>query len=378
MKVNFGTRDVYIKDINFPQSEIPTLRSQTKIITHRVSDDSRRFSKGDYVYAEEVDSNYCFEITDVKVVDDVTKSPYINELTKQQSSYLKKFDHIAILTLNKTKYERPYKLSYIKANYPKNVYENLKKDPCHCYRARTGIDMIHLEPDDAEQKRTCKNWELMPKYLKDASDEKSIHIFGCDNKSHEKMLVVDRIRKIFKGIHYGWRNPKTGEAVHDENEFKELGGDVEDFWRLGTPEQTIKAEVGNCYDTVAISFSMFKGSSVEAKFFYMFCEDTEFDGKHYSEGPTHTVCIYKNVFSGEWCWLEGSWGPFIHNDWHSKSYKELITWITKAMVNATKRPIVTNELTSYPKYGCDMTEFESFCRKGSKIMTCKPETKETK
>ena len=373
MKVNFGKPDVCVKDISFPKSEIPKHKGATVIITSLQPEDADKFDKGDYVYCEEVDENYCFEVIFKYVVKKVSD---IDQLTKPQADAIKRLGGTTVLTLQKTKYERPYKLSYIKANYPKKVYENLKKDPCHCYRARTGIDMIHLEPDDAEQKRTCKNWELMPKYLKDASDEKSISIFGCDNKSHEKMLVVDRIRKIFKGIHYGWRNTKTGKPYQTKEEFGGL--EVEDVWRLGTPEQTIKAEVGNCYDTVAISFSMFKGSPVEAKFFYMFCEDTEFDGKHYSEGPTHTVCIYQNVFNKEWYWLEGSWGPFIHNDWHSKSYKELITWITKAMVNATKRPIVTNELASYPKYGCDMTEFETFCRKGSKFMVCKPEKEQTK
>ncbi len=360
-----------ILDIRFPKSEIDTLKKQSTIVTHRVSDDAEKYHKGDYVYAEDIDENYCFEVVEQKYISKVEDSPYYRHITASQISYLRKFDRISVLTLKKTKYERPYKLSTIKERYPDKVYQKLVADRCHAWRARTGIEMIHLEPDDAEQKRTCKNWRLLPEKYRKASDKKSIELFGCDNESHEKMLVVDRIRKIFKGIHYGWRNTKTGKPYQTEEEFNGLS--VEDVWRLGTPEQTIKAEVGNCYDTVAISFSMLKGSPVEAKFFFMYCEDTEFDGTHYSEGPTHTVCIYKNVFNGEWYWLEGSWGPFIRNDWHSKSYKELITLISKAMANAAKRPIVTNELTSYPKYGCDMTEFERFCRNGTKVGTYKPE-----
>ncbi len=192
MRVNLGKSDACVKDIKFPPSEIQTLKSQTRIVTHRVSDDAKRFSKGDYVYAEEVDSNYCFEVADVKVVDDVTKSPHINELTKQQISYLKKFDHIAIFTLNKTKYERPYKLSYIKANYPDKVYLKLKSDEVHAWRARTGIELIHLEPDQAEQTRTHKNWQLMPVYLKKASDEKCVELFGVTNETHYNIVKDEK------------------------------------------------------------------------------------------------------------------------------------------------------------------------------------------
>ena len=192
MKVNFGKTDVCVKDIRFPPSEIQTLKSQTRIITHRVSDDAKRFSKGDYVYAEEVDSNYCFEVTDIKVVDDVTKSPYINDLTKQQIAYLKKFDYIAVLTLTKTKYERPYKLSYIKENYPEKVYLKLKSDEVHAWRARTGIELIHLEPDQAEQTRTHKNWQLMPAYLKKASDEKCVELFGVTNDRHYSIVKDEK------------------------------------------------------------------------------------------------------------------------------------------------------------------------------------------
>ena len=192
MRVNLGKSDACVKDIKFPPSEIQTLKSQTRIVTHRVSDDAKRFSKGDYVYAEEVDSNYCFEVADVKVVDDVTKSPHINELIKQQISYLKKFDHIAIFTLNKTKYERPYKLSYIKANYPDKVYLKLKSDEVHAWRARTGIELIHLEPDQAEQTRTHKNWQLMPVYLKKASDEKCVELFGVTNETHYNIVKDEK------------------------------------------------------------------------------------------------------------------------------------------------------------------------------------------
>ena len=181
-----------VKDITFPPSEIEELKKRTRIVTHRVSDDAKRFSKGDYVYAEKVDSNYCFEITDITVISSIEKSPYIEELTQQQIAYLRKFDHIAVLVLSKTKYERPYKLSYIKANYPDSVYQKLKSDEVHLWRARTGIELIHLEPDQAEQTRTHKNWSLMSSAMKATSDKKCKELFGVSNEEHYKIVKDEK------------------------------------------------------------------------------------------------------------------------------------------------------------------------------------------
>ena len=349
-----------IKDIRFPPSEIESLKPRTTIVTHRVSDDANKFDRGDYVYCEEVEENYCFEVVDKVIINHIEDSKYYDKLTQSQKTYLSKFDCIAVLTLKKTKYERPYKLSTIKAKYPPKLYKKLVANPCHHWRAETGIDMIHLEPDDAEQKRTCGNWRLMPDRYKRVSDQKSVEIFGCDNLSHEKMLTIDRLRSIFRSIHYGWRNPKTDKPFKTKAEFKGL--EPEDVWRLGTPEQTIKAECGNCYDTVAISFEMLKKSPIKFKVFFMSCEGVTFNGAHWSEGPTHTVCIYQNEYDHKWYWLEGSWGPFRNNDWSSPSPEALISWIAKAMANDSESNIEVRELKAYPKYGCDMTAFEAFCR----------------
>lgn len=181
-----------IQDITFPPSEIKSLKTRSMIVTHRVSDDTDRFNKGDYVYAEEVDANYCFEVSDRLVITDIKDSPYYWKLTPGQRTYLSKFNRIAVLTLKKTKYERPYKLSTIKLNYPAKVYESLAADPCHSWRAKTGIEVIHLEPDAQEQTRTYKNWKLMPEKYKAISDTKCKELFGVTNLEHYEIVKYEK------------------------------------------------------------------------------------------------------------------------------------------------------------------------------------------
>ena len=323
------------------------------------------------MYAEQIDSNYCFEVFDQETISKVEDSPYFTQLTNWQRTYLSKFNEISVLTLKKTKYERPYKLSIIKEKYPIEVYKKLLSNPCHVWRANTGIDMIHLEPDSAEQNRTCKNWRLLPEKYRRISDMKSIELFGYDNLSHEKELPVDRIRKIFSQIVYGLRDPKTNRPWR-ETHSSTTAVDYDEVWRLGSPSDTISAKIGNCYDTVAISREYLTSTGIKFRVFFMTLADSMFDGKHFTEAPTHTFLIYQSKADNKWKWLEGSWGPFKNNNWSSNNPSDLIAWIATAMANGEKRDIIVYELKSYPKYGCNMTEFERFCRRGDKVNTYHP------
>ena len=340
---NTDTRDVVIRDISFPQSEIASLKTKTTIITRRPYEDVGKFNRGDYVYAEEIDENYCFEVVDTTTENDVV-----------------------VLTLKKTQYERPYKLSTIKAKYPPKVYKMLAADPCHSWRARTGIDMIHLEPDDAEQKRTCSNWRLLPDRYKRVSDQKSVDIFGCDNLSHEKTLVVDRLKKEFSRIQYGLRDPKTGKPWRDTHK-STTDSDYASTWRLAKPEETIKSGTGVCYDTVAIIREQFAKSNITFKTMFMCPTEFNFD-KH-----THTFVVYQDPVDKKWKWIEGSWKPFINNDWSSNNSNTLISWIGKAMANMERCQISVRELGAYPKYGVSMREFEEFCIKYRVAQTVDPD-----
>lgn len=81
------TNELSILNISFPSSEINDLKKRLTIVTHRVSDDAEKFFKGDLVYAEEIDPEHCWEITDRQVIANIDQSPYFGDLTKDQVAF---------------------------------------------------------------------------------------------------------------------------------------------------------------------------------------------------------------------------------------------------------------------------------------------------
>lgn len=86
-------------------------------------------------------------------------------------------------------YERPWNLWEIKQKYGSDVFERLKDNPVHYFRAETGIELIHKEPTKAELIRIMKNWHEMPHAYKRISDQKSLELFGMTNEEHFKILI---------------------------------------------------------------------------------------------------------------------------------------------------------------------------------------------
>jgi len=66
---------------------------------------------------------------------------------------------------------------------------HLKNCPIHTWRAKTGIELIHEEPDLQELNRIWNNWKLMTDQQKEISNKKSIELFGIDNEEHYKKLL---------------------------------------------------------------------------------------------------------------------------------------------------------------------------------------------
>lgn len=87
-----------VKLISFPAEEIPGLKTKSKIITHRVSDDAVAFSQGDVVATPWGDT---FSIVKKDLISSIYESPFVGFLTSGQKQYLSKFSTIAILTLVK-------------------------------------------------------------------------------------------------------------------------------------------------------------------------------------------------------------------------------------------------------------------------------------
>ena len=87
-------------------------------------------------------------------------------------------------------YDPPYNIEEIKENYPDKA-EMLLGHPPHRWRAETGIELIHKEPDLSEQTRIWKNWQLMDEDMKKKSDEKSYELFGMSNKEHHEKIMEE-------------------------------------------------------------------------------------------------------------------------------------------------------------------------------------------
>jgi len=82
------------------------------------------------------------------------------------------------------RYEPPYTLDQIKKEYGNEIFKKFKNDPVHSWRANTGIELIHKEPNVNEFNRIWKNWNYMSDSMKKTSDKKSIELFGVNNHVH--------------------------------------------------------------------------------------------------------------------------------------------------------------------------------------------------
>ena len=81
------------------------------------------------------------------------------------------------------KYSPPYNEAQMKkAGYGDDLIAALMQDPAHGWRASTGIELVHMEPDVWEQIRVWRNWNLMSDEMKDKSNTKAVELFGIDNK----------------------------------------------------------------------------------------------------------------------------------------------------------------------------------------------------
>lgn len=86
-------------------------------------------------------------------------------------------------------YERPYtRRQMLAAGYAPALVRKLMADPVHAWRAKTGVELIHKEPDLEEAIRVWVNWNRMSATDKAKSDRKSKRMFGVDNKTHYEQL----------------------------------------------------------------------------------------------------------------------------------------------------------------------------------------------
>ncbi|MDR2157221.1 MAG: hypothetical protein LBO81_05530, partial [Clostridiales Family XIII bacterium] len=69
------------------------------------------------------------------------------------------------------------------------IIKNLRGDACHAWRAETGIELIHKEPDRNEQLRIWANWNRMTERMKTVSDNKCRELFAMTNTEHIALIL---------------------------------------------------------------------------------------------------------------------------------------------------------------------------------------------
>lgn len=124
-------------------------------------------------------------------------------------------------------FDPPYNEEQIKANYGDETYQRLIDDPAHAWRMKTGLELIHKEPEKTELKRIWGNWLLMTPEQKEESDKKSIELFGKTNAENFAELIKEysELEESLSNITY----KKVSDLDHYKKCAKEILGGFGDL-----------------------------------------------------------------------------------------------------------------------------------------------------
>lgn len=183
--------------------------------------------------------------------------------------------------------------------------EHLLEDPIHKWRAETGIEMIHPEPEVKENIRIWKNWNLMTDNDKEKSDKKSLEIFGLTNKEHHLQIIREMDQKDFRELLslYRWGIPDGDlNRTKDFKKYKTL-----------SPEDFHAIQFGTCWDYVEAQRDYYTYNELGGTTYYI-----EGDNE---EKASHTIFVYEQ--DSLLIWDEKAWKNRI--DLHtSKSLFDLL------------------------------------------------------
>lgn len=86
----------------------------------------------------------------------------------------------------------------------------------HKWSQRTGIEIIYDEISTKKLEDIWKNWNKMPDQMKEISDQKSIELYGINNKSHFEKLMSEKGSR-FDGYSFilHRHNPRHGSEHYD-------------------------------------------------------------------------------------------------------------------------------------------------------------------
>lgn len=156
------------------------------------------------------------------------------------------------------------------------------------------------------------------------------------------------IMELMNKIEYGWVDKNGNKHIMDEN--------FSDNYKLQSPKEVIKNQIGVCWDQVEFERYYFKGTNFDIRTYFLVHYDND-------KCPTHTFLTFEK--NGKYYWLEHSWKKFrgIHE---YSSLKELLFDVRQKFIkyelnnNYQDDNLVIREYKR-PKYNISVAEFYSHC-----------------
>lgn len=173
---------------------------------------------------------------------------------------------------------------------------------------------------------------------------------GIWNYYNEKEIM-----NLMDKIHYGW-------VDYNGNSYVDVDKNFSDKYRLQSPKEIIKSNLGVCWDQVELERYYFKNSVLKLETYFIVYYDNQ-------KCPTHTFLIYEK--NNKYYWFEHSW----------KKFKGIYEYDTKLdLLSDVKKKFTKIELNdnydkdnlkiynyTKPKYNISVDEFIKHCENGINI-----------
>lgn len=171
---------------------------------------------------------------------------------------------------------------------------------------------------------------------------------------------------ISNNIKYGLYG--SNKKLYDTSDLDALELAETIYWRLSTPQNTLKYGYGTCFDIVELERDWFTKHGYEIKTMYI-----TFLVDKVNSYPTHAYLLYRDKNSWNWIEAVDKANLGIHK---YSSLEELITDQMTKHVRLTQRfnPLDQKTLDCLhifeykkPKYGIDSKEFTSFVKSSDEV-----------
>ena len=233
----------------------------------------------------------------------------------------------------------------------------------HGFEDGTLIDSIFIEEDykDEEYERiiieqiVCNNDKIMA-YV-DNDNERLISLYKKANFTEEKD-DNDRIHLVYKAknrpkqIMSMLKKISYGFIDHDNGIHRTLKDDIENLYKLQSPDELMESKVGLCWDQVELERDLFSSSGYSCNSFVI----VYMDEKRFKN---HTFLIYQD--RGLYYWFEHAWekmkGIYVFKTPEEALEKVKEEFIKEELHNDCEEEVLHFFTYQKPKFGIGCNEF---------------------